>query len=100
MNKSKEKFNKRFIVSLTLLVTSIVMPVSGFIIHATHNRGRGNWQNIEGMLMPGRYGSKSSHVFLHIHVLFGIIFIIACIYHIVLNWKTLKYYLFGKNSNK
>ena len=90
---------KRRIVSLTLFITSIIMPVSGFIVHITHNVGNEFGINVEGVFMPDRYGSKLSHNFLHIHVVFGFIFIVACIFHIVLNWKTMKYFLVGKNKN-
>ena len=72
---TKKRFNKRLIVSLTLLVASIMMPVSALINHVTGHE------------------SRFSHAWLHIHVVFGVIFVIAGIYHVVFNWKTLKYYL-------
>ena len=74
---TKKTFNKRAIVSLILLVTLIMMPVSGIIIHITH-------------------GTAVSHSWLHLHVLFGVIFMIAGIYHIVYNWRALKHYFFDK----
>jgi len=69
--------NKRAIVSLILLVTFIMMPVSAIIIHSTH-------------------GMALSHTWLHFHVLFGVVFIVAGIFHIVYNWKALKNYFFAK----
>ena len=81
MNMTKKRFNKRLTVSLTLLVASIMMPVSALIHHATGHE------------------SKFSHTWLHIHAVFGVIFVIAGIFHVVFNWKTLKYYLIGKNKN-
>ena len=74
---AKKSFNKRKIISLILLTTLIVMPVSALIIHVTH-------------------GKAISHLWLHIHVIFGVLFIVAGIFHVVYGWRTLKYYLTGK----
>ena len=79
MRKVKKTSNKRLIVSLILLVTLITMPVSGIIVHVTH-------------------GAKTSHTWLHLHVVFGVIFIIAGIYHVIYNWRALKHYLAGKKQ--
>lgn len=75
---SKDMKKKRLIVSLTLLVTAIIMPVTALIHHVTGHE------------------SKFSHTWLHIHVAFGLIFAIASIFHVVYNWKTLKNYIIGK----
>jgi protein-S-isoprenylcysteine O-methyltransferase Ste14 len=69
--------NKRAVVSLTLLFSLVMLPVSAIIIHATH-------------------GSKTSHTWLHLHAIFGLIFLIAGIFHAVDNWRTLKNYLKAK----
>jgi hypothetical protein len=74
---TKKTFNKRKTVSLMLLATLIMMPVSAIIVHVTH-------------------GTAISHKWLHIHVLFGVLFMIVGIYHIIYNWKALKHYLTGK----
>ena len=70
--------NKRAIVSLILLFSLIMMPVSGIIVHATHR-------------------AAISHTWLHLHGLFGVIFLIAALCHVVYNWRILKNYLAGKN---
>jgi hypothetical protein len=77
METSNKTLNKRGVVSLILLITLIMMPVSAAIVHATH-------------------GGAISHKWLHLHALFGVIFIVAGIYHVVHNWRTLKHYLVGK----
>jgi uncharacterized membrane protein len=69
----------RLIISLTLFVTLIIMPISAVIVHVTH-------------------GTKISHIWLHLHVVFGVIFVVAGIYHAVINWRTLKHYLTGKKQ--
>ena len=74
---TNKTFNKRKEVALILLATLIIMPVSGILVHIKH-------------------GAESSHTWLHIHVLFGIIFIVASIYHVIYNWKAFKHYLLGK----
>jgi len=77
MGKTKKVTNKRKIVALILLATFIMLPISGAYIHVTH-------------------GEVTSHKWLHLHVLFGVIFIVAGIFHIVYNWRVLKQYLTGK----
>jgi len=72
-----KKTNKRKVVSLILLATLIMMPISGVCVHVTH-------------------GTETSHKWLHFHVLSGIIFMVVGIYHVVYNWKVLKRYLTGK----
>jgi F0F1-type ATP synthase assembly protein I len=73
MNKS----NKRAVASLILLFTFIMMPVSGIVVHVMH-------------------GKLTSHTWLHLHVLFSIIFLITGFYHVSYNWRALKHYLAGK----
>ena len=77
MEKTKKTTNKRKIVALILLATLIMLPISGIYVHITH-------------------GTATSHKWLHIHVLFGVIFMVVGIYHIVYNWRVLKHYLTGK----
>ena len=80
MTTSVKSFNKRGIVSLVLLCSFIMMPVSAVFVHITH-------------------GTAISHQWLHFHVVFAVTFTVAGVYHIVYNWRTLKYYLSGKNQN-
>jgi len=77
MEKKKTTFNKRRVVSFILLATLMMMPVSGVYVHVTH-------------------GTVASHQWLHTHVLFGVLFVVAGIYHVVYHWKVLKQYLTGK----
>ena len=77
MEQTKKTGNKRKVVSLILLSTLIMMPISGIYVHVTH-------------------GTETSHKWLHIHVLFGVIFMVVGIYHVIYNWKVLKHYLTGK----
>ena len=76
---TRDMKKKRLVASLTLLVTSIIMPVSAFIHHVT---------------------GHESHLWLHIHSAFGFMFVIASIFHIVYNWKTLKNYIVSKTNNR
>jgi hypothetical protein len=50
------------------------------------------------ILIPVPHGTGISHGWLHLHVLFGIIFIIAGIYHTLYNWRAIKHYIIGKNN--
>ena len=69
--------NKRKIVSILLLLTLILMPFTGILIHINH-------------------GQKAEHSFLHFHFLSGVIFVIVGIIHLILNWKAFKKYLTNK----
>jgi hypothetical protein len=80
MNKTKKRINKRKVVSLTLLLSAIMMPVSALITHIRHNQ------------------EVVSHKWLHYHFVFGVIFVVSSIFHVVYNWKTLKHYLTGKKN--
>ncbi len=71
-------FNRRRVISLTLFLTLVAMPVSALIAHAMHG--------VRG----------SHHIWIHIHVICGVLFTVAGIFHIVYNWRTLKHYLAGK----
>ena len=75
MAKTSKTSNRR-IIALILLCSFILMPVSGIAVHATH-------------------GKAMSHTWLHLHVLFAVTFIVAGVFHVVYNWRTMKYYLIG-----
>jgi len=75
MKTSVKKINKRRIISLILLFSLFMMPVSAIIVHILHGKAIG-------------------HSWLHLHVIFAVTFTVAGIYHVVYNWRTLKSYLF------
>ena len=79
MKKIEKRWNKRSIVSILLLLSLVMMPVSAVVIHVTH------------------WNLSVSHSWLHIHFLCGLVFIFAASFHVVYNWKVLKRYLLGKN---
>ena len=81
MKSTNKSLNKRSIVSLILFGSLFMMPVSAVIVHVTH-------------------GKIISHTWLHLHVVFAVTFIVAGIYHVVFNWRTLKCYLLGNNRQK
>ena len=64
-----------------LLISFILLPVSAVATHLTHN-------NIGG------------HPWLHIHVVFGIIFVYYGFAHIIKKRKALKFYIFGKEKKE
>ncbi len=74
MKKTQKTLNKRAVVSILLFVSLMMMPISAILIHMTH-------------------GFSISHLWLHVHVLFGILFTICGILHIVNNWRALKRYV-------
>lgn len=78
MKKAKKKANKRAIISIGLLISLIMMPITGIFTHATHR------------------AEATSNLWLHIHVIFGILFTIFGILHFVYNWRTLKHYIKSK----
>ena len=98
MNASKTRLNRRLVVSLILLVTSIMLPVSALITHLSQGTGMGIGLQTEQLFFLATHGSRTSHIWLHIHALFGVLFVAACMCHVVLNWRVLKSYLTGKNK--
>ena len=68
------KTSSKHIIALLLLYSFILMPVSAAVVHATH-------------------GKAMSHMWLYLHVLFAVTFIVAGAYHVILNWRTFKFYL-------
>jgi len=64
------------IVSLILLCSFYMMPVSEAVEHATH-------------------GKTMSHTWLYLHILFAVTFIVAGLYLVVSHWRTLKFFLSG-----
>jgi hypothetical protein len=72
--KDKKGFDKRAITSLTLLFTAVMMPVSAWMIHVMREIGGGQ-------------------IWFYLHSLFGAMFMIAGIFHIMYNWRTLMRYL-------
>ena len=74
---NKTSFNKRAIVSVALFIMFILLPISGKMIEAMAME-----DNSEAMFIWGA-----------IHSLLGLLFFVFGIFHIVYNWKTLKFYL-------
>ncbi|MDR0732510.1 MAG: DUF4405 domain-containing protein [Dysgonamonadaceae bacterium] len=74
----KRKFNNRAVASIALFITFILLPVSGKMIQL----GRGTCWGDAGLLL---------------HSLSAMVFMIAGVFHIVFNWKSLKQYI-GKKK--
>ena len=78
--KNKKTFNKRAIASLILLFTTIMMPVSVWVSHAMQ-------------------GTEAGYTWLYLHGLLGIMFMVAGVFHIIYNRRTLMLYLgLGKSK--
>lgn len=78
MSKSKKAKNKRAVVSIALFVSMFMVLVTSLLTHVTH-------------------GFSISHLWLHVHVLFGLLFMVFGILHIVYNWKVFRNYIAGKS---
>ncbi len=73
---SKKPLNKRAFVSLTLFISGAFLPVSGLINH----------QLAFGPMTPER------HFWMSVHNVAAILFTLAAIAHIVMNWRVLGHY--------
>ncbi|MCL1921290.1 MAG: hypothetical protein FWG50_09485 [Kiritimatiellaeota bacterium] len=73
MGTSGKPLNKRRVVSLLLLALLTLLLVSAVVVHVTH-------------------GTRASHTWLHLHGLFGVMFIVTGVYHMVYNWRVLRSY--------
>jgi hypothetical protein len=76
-NMEDVKFNKRAFYSTVMLVSGILLPVSGILNHQTGFDG----------LTPER------HFWMSVHNVAAILFTIFGILHVKLNWKPMKNYL-------
>lgn len=74
-----KQINKRAIISTGLFISLFMLPVTAIAIHATH-------------------GSPASHTWLHLHVFFGVLFMIFGAFHTVYNRQVLKRHLLGKRK--
>ncbi len=74
-DENKKKINKRAIVSVTLFVLFIILPISGKMMQ----------------IMENNYEAK--YVWGCIHYVAGLLFTTFGIFHIIFNWKSLKHYL-------
>ena len=63
------------VVALILLVAAIMLPVSALMGSILENG-----------------------TFLRLHVACGIVFVIAAVFHAVINWRTLKFFITGKKK--
>ncbi|WP_310604984.1 DUF4405 domain-containing protein [Anaerosporobacter sp.] len=73
--KNKKSLNKRAIVSVSLLFMFILLPISGQMIGIVKDNPEAHYF----------WGGT--------HCLLGLLFSVFGIFHIVYNWKSLKYYL-------
>ena len=78
MDRVGNSFNRRAFITLMVTISSLVLPVTGFIMH--FSKEAGITAEIHGLFM--------------LHFLFGAIFIVFAIWHIYLNrrafFKTFK----------
>ncbi|KAA6318582.1 hypothetical protein EZS27_031428 [termite gut metagenome] len=82
--KTKQKSsNKRAIISIALLIIFILLPVSGIMLAKTKDN-------------PDAFACQFWDA---LHGILGVLFVIFGTFHIVSNWKALKHYVTGKQSN-
>ncbi|MDL2230756.1 DUF4405 domain-containing protein [Alistipes sp. OttesenSCG-928-L06] len=74
--KQRKSLNRRALMSVGLFFSLLMLPVTAVLIHATHGR-------------------PASHTWLHIHVVFGVLFMIFGAFHAVYNRKALVRYMRG-----
>lgn len=83
INNMKEKFNKRAFVSTGLLISGIILPVSGIMNHKL------GFSPLEG----------ARHFWMSMHNMSGILFTIFAIFHVIMNMETIKKHLFAFQKN-
>lgn len=71
--ENKNKFNKRGFISSGLLITLIGLPFSGLINH---------YLGFDGF-------TKEKHLWMSVHNMLGVSFIVFSVFHIILNRKLL-----------
>ena len=84
MNESqKQQLNRRSLNVLVMLFSFILLPPSGIIIHSTHELAE---------------RETIRHFAMSVHNLSAIIFLSACVIHIVINRKVLFKYISTKTA--
>ena len=89
---SENKFNLRGFISLLSFFAFAVLLITGAVLYLVPQGRVANWTNWEllGLTKDGWAG---------IHTIFALTFIIAGIWHIVLNWKPIWRYLLERKRN-
>lgn len=72
--ENSSKFNKRAFVSIGMLISGLGLPYSGIMNH----------------VLGFASMSPERHVWMSVHNILGVLFVIFSISHIRLNWKSLK----------
>ena len=73
----KTRFSIRALASMALFCTGIWLVPSGIALHIASNEGASRW----------------SHIFMILHNSASMLFLIAAIIHVILNWKVLSHYM-------
>lgn len=82
----KKKFNFRAFVSLYIVLSFLVMTISGIILYLAPPGRIANWSNWKLLgLLKAQWQA--------VHTIFTFIFVAAIIFHIYFNWKPLVAYL-------
>lgn len=72
--EAKDKFNKRSFISIGMFLSAIGLPFSGIMNHLT---------GFDPLTVE-------RHVWMSVHNMLGLFFVIFSVWHIILNWKPLK----------
>jgi cytochrome b561 len=83
MKTTKKSTNKRAIVSITMFIIFVMLPVSGIMLARTKDN-------------PETFASQFWDT---LHGILGVLFVVCGCFHIGYNWKALKHYIMRKNKN-
>lgn len=72
-NEKNNKFNKRAFISLGMFFSALGLPISGIMNHEL---------GFEGLTVE-------RHIWMSVHNVLGLLFVIFFIFHIIFNWKPL-----------
>jgi hypothetical protein len=92
--ENTDKFKWRSFISMTIFIFIIVLVATGIAIQIIESLSE-NYETIEAI--PS-YMTTALHFVTAVHVLIGFSFGILSIFHIVLNWKSLKNYFHKKTA--
>ena len=73
----KKKFNKRAFLSILLLISGSILPVSGIMNHELQFE----------TMTPAR------HFWMSVHNMAALIFLLSAIMHVSMNWRSLLHYI-------
>ena len=93
----KQPFNKRALSAMFMFLSFILLPLSGIPLH--YSRTNINERMLENVMSKASTSEGMfEHFLMSVHNMSALIFVIAVVIHLSLNWKSLMKYIATKTE--